>query len=43
MKEPKINPKLVIKIEPMMIREGGGYELLGIIIPITIIILSLIL
>ena len=39
----KIDPKLVIKTEPRMVKEGGGYDWLVIIIPIAIIILNLIL
>jgi len=43
MKEPKINPKLVIKTKPRMVREGGGFEFLIILIPLIIIILTIFL
>lgn len=41
MEEPKIDPKLVIKIKPRMVRECVGCEAVAFI-PIVIIILILI-
>ena len=42
MEEPKIDPKKVIKIEPLMIKEDGGYGWV-ILIPLIILILTMIL